>query len=79
MHVKFWLEKLKGKDHLGHNKCRWDENIKMDLRHRVWRCGVDSIGLEYSRMLVNVVMTLQVLSSILTPASDIGNMYQSPW
>jgi hypothetical protein len=32
MHTQFWLESLQGGDHLGRLKCRWEDDIKMDLR-----------------------------------------------
>jgi hypothetical protein len=33
MHIKFWSENLKGRDHLRH-RCRWDGNIKMDFKEK---------------------------------------------
>jgi hypothetical protein len=33
-----------GKRPLGRPRYRWEDNIKMDLREKVWRCGLDSFG-----------------------------------
>jgi hypothetical protein len=44
MLTKFWLERLKGTDHL---EGRW-KNIKMDLR-KIWFGGVDWIYLAQDR------------------------------
>jgi hypothetical protein len=32
MRTKFWLHSLKEKRLLGKNRCRWEDNINMDLR-----------------------------------------------
>jgi hypothetical protein len=52
-----------GKRPLGRPRCRWVDNIKMDLREREWD-GVDWIDLaqdrEQWRALVNTVMNLRV-------------------
>jgi hypothetical protein len=39
MHTKFWLENLKGKDHL-----RWEDAIRMDLGEIVGGFGLDLCG-----------------------------------
>jgi hypothetical protein len=36
MHTVFWLENLKGKRPLGRSRCRWEHNIRMDLREIGW-------------------------------------------
>jgi hypothetical protein len=33
-----------GRRPLGRPRCRWEGNIKMDLRETVWGCGLDSLG-----------------------------------
>jgi hypothetical protein len=34
-----------GRRPVGRPKCRWEDNIKTDLReNRVWGCGLDSLG-----------------------------------
>jgi hypothetical protein len=52
-----------GKRLLARPKCRWVNNIKMDLREIVWD-GMDWIGLAQNRdqwrALVNTVMNLRV-------------------
>jgi hypothetical protein len=40
MHAKFWLESLKRRRPLGRRGCRWEDNIKMDLRE-IGLGGVD--------------------------------------
>jgi hypothetical protein len=30
--TQFWAENLKGINHLGDNRCRWEDDTKMDLR-----------------------------------------------
>jgi hypothetical protein len=38
----FWLESLKGRDHLGRPRHRWEGDIKMDLWEiDCWGCGLD--------------------------------------
>jgi hypothetical protein len=32
VHTTFWLGSLKGGDHLGRPRRRWEDNIKMNLR-----------------------------------------------
>jgi hypothetical protein len=48
---------------LGRPRCRWVDNIKMDLREIGWG-GMDWIGLSQNRdqwrTLVNTIMNLQV-------------------
>jgi hypothetical protein len=55
--------KPKGKRPLGRPRCRWEENIKIDLREIVWG-GMDWIDLAQDRdqwrALVNTVMNLRV-------------------
>jgi hypothetical protein len=55
--------KARGREPLGRPRCRWVDNIKMDLLEIGWG-GVDWIGLAQdrnkSRALVNVVLNLQV-------------------
>jgi hypothetical protein len=55
--------KPEGKIQLGRTRCRWEDNIKMDLREVGWG-GMDWIHLAQDRdqwrALVNMVMNLQV-------------------
>jgi len=55
--------KSEGKRPLGRPKCRWDDNIKMDL-HEVGCGGIDWIDLAQDRdrwqALVSAVMNLRV-------------------
>jgi hypothetical protein len=55
--------KPEGKRPLGRPRCRWVDNIKMDLGETVWD-GVDWNDLaqdrDQCRVLVNTVMNLQV-------------------
>jgi hypothetical protein len=55
--------KPKGKRPLGRSRCRWEDNIKMDLRGIVWG-GMDWIYLDQDRAqwrdLVNTVMNIRV-------------------
>jgi hypothetical protein len=55
--------KPKGKRPLGRPKCRWEDNIRMDLREIGWG-GVDWIDLAQDRdqwrAFVNTVMNLRV-------------------
>jgi hypothetical protein len=46
MCTKFWLESLKRP--LGRPRCRWEDNIKMDLRE-AGMVGVDCIHLAQDR------------------------------
>jgi hypothetical protein len=55
--------KPEGKRPLGRRRCRWVDNIKMDLREIEWG-GMDWIDLAQDRdqwrVLVNTVMNLRV-------------------
>jgi len=55
--------KSEGKKQLGRPRCRWGDNIKIDLQEVVC-CGMDLIDVPQGRYtlpaLVNVVMNLQV-------------------
>jgi hypothetical protein len=57
------VEKLEGKKQLGRRRCRWEDNIRMDLREIGWG-GMDWIDLAQDRdqwrALVNTVMNLRV-------------------
>jgi hypothetical protein len=44
MHTKLGFGKSEGKRPLGRSFCRWEDNIKMDLREIVWE-NVDWINL----------------------------------
>jgi hypothetical protein len=63
MHIGYWWESQKVRDPLGRPRCRWVDNIKMDLREIGWD-GVDWIDLaqdrDQSRALVNTVINLRV-------------------
>ena len=52
-----------GKRPLGKARCRWEDNITMDLQDMGWGRGVDWIDLAQGRnrwqALVNAVMNLQ--------------------
>jgi hypothetical protein len=48
MHTLFWLENLKGGRPLGRHRCRWEDNIRMDLREIEWE-GVEWIHLIQDR------------------------------
>jgi len=57
MHIKFWLECLKGRP-----GCRWEDNFKLDLMEVGWE-GVDWIHLAQDRdqwQAFVKVMSLQV-------------------
>jgi hypothetical protein len=60
---KILVGKPEGKTPLGRPRCRWVDNIKMDLRETGWD-GMDWIELTQDRdqwrALVNTVMNLQV-------------------
>jgi hypothetical protein len=44
MHIKFWSENLKGRDHLEERQ-RWEDSIKMYLKNNEVRSsGLDSSG-----------------------------------
>jgi hypothetical protein len=55
--------KPEGKRPLGRPRCKWEDNIRMDLRERGW-CGMDWIDQAQDRdqwrALVNTVMNLRV-------------------
>jgi hypothetical protein len=57
------VRKPEGKRPLGRPRCRWEDNIKMDLREVVWG-GMDWINLAQDRdrwrALVNAVMNLRL-------------------
>jgi hypothetical protein len=57
------VEKPEGRRPLGSHRCRWEDNIKMDLRE-IGFGDVDWIHLAHDRdrwqALVNTVMSLQV-------------------
>jgi hypothetical protein len=57
------VRKPEGKRPLGRHRCRWEDNVKMDLQE-VGCGGMDWIGLaqnrETGRALVNAVMHLRV-------------------
>jgi hypothetical protein len=39
------VERPEGRRPLGRPRCRWEDNIKMDLREiGFWGCGLDSLG-----------------------------------
>jgi hypothetical protein len=63
MHIRgYWtlVGKPEGKRPLGRPRCRWVDNIKMDLREIRWD-GMDWIDLAQEwRPLVNTVMNLRV-------------------
>jgi hypothetical protein len=48
-----------GKRPLGRPRCRWRDNIKMDLRQIGWD-GVDWIDMGQDRALVNTILNLRV-------------------
>jgi len=54
--------KPEGKRALGRRRCRWEDNMRLDLRE-IWWEGVDWIHLDQDRdqwqALVNTVMNLQ--------------------
>jgi hypothetical protein len=56
--------KREGNRLLGRPRCRWEDNIKMDLQKLGWGGDIDWIDLDQDRdrwqALVNVVMNLQV-------------------
>ena len=59
----FWWGRSEGKRPLGRPRCRWEENIKMDLQE-VGCGGMDWIEVAQDRdrwrALVNAVMNLRV-------------------
>jgi hypothetical protein len=63
MHVGYWWERQKVRDHWEDLDVRWVDNIKMDLRE-IGFDGIDWIDLAQGRyqwkVLVNTVMNLWV-------------------
>jgi hypothetical protein len=63
MHIGYWWESQKERDHLGRPRRRWVDNIKMDLTEIGWD-GMDWIYLAQDkdqwRALVNTVMNIRV-------------------
>jgi hypothetical protein len=63
MHMGYWWEIKKKRRQLGRPRCRWVDNIKMDLREIGWG-GMDWIDLAQDRdqwrTLVNTVLNLRV-------------------
>jgi hypothetical protein len=62
--IGFFVGKPEGRRPLGRPRCRWEDNIKMDLREVAWGGGMDWINVAQDRdrwrALVNVVMNLRV-------------------
>jgi hypothetical protein len=60
---KILVRKSEGKKPVGRLRCKWMDNIKMDLREIRW-CGMDLVDLvqdrDQRRALVNTVMNLRV-------------------
>jgi hypothetical protein len=60
---KILVRKPEGKRTVGNPECRWEDNIRMNLRERLWE-GVDWIHLDQDRdqwlAIVNRVMNLWV-------------------
>ena len=58
-----WVEKSEGKSQLGRPRCRWDDNITMDLQEMLLD-GIVWIELAQDRgrwwAIVNAVMSLRV-------------------
>jgi hypothetical protein len=50
--------KPEGERQLGRPRCRWEDNIEMDLQEVGW--GIDWIDLAYDKVLINAVMSLRV-------------------
>jgi hypothetical protein len=63
MHTVFWLENLKGRNHLEYSSIDGEDSIRMDLREMGWE-GVDCVHLAQDRDqwwdLVDTVMNLWV-------------------
>jgi hypothetical protein len=63
MHIGYWWEIQKERDHWGRPRRRWVDNIKIDLREIGWDVG-DWIDLAQDRdqwrALVKAVMNLRV-------------------
>jgi hypothetical protein len=64
IHYRILVGKPEGKRPLGRPRCRWVENIKMDLRETEWD-AMDWIDLAQDRdqwkALVNTVLNFRVL------------------
>jgi hypothetical protein len=63
MHIGFWWKKREGKRQLRRPRCRWVDNIKIDLREigwggRVWNDLTQNM--DQWRVLVNTVMKFRV-------------------
>jgi hypothetical protein len=60
---RIWVGKPEGKRPIGRPRCRWVDNIKMDLRDIGWG-GMDWIDMVHDRdqcrAVVNTVMNLRV-------------------
>jgi hypothetical protein len=50
MHIGFWWEIQKERDHQEDLRSRWDNNIRMDLREREREDGMVWIGLMWLRI-----------------------------
>jgi hypothetical protein len=63
MNIGYWWERKEGKRPLGRPRCRWVDNIKMNLREIEWD-GVDWIDMAQDsdqwRNLVNTVINFRV-------------------
>jgi len=63
VHTGFWGGKLREKRTFGRPRCRWEDNIKMDLQEVRWG-GMDWIFLaqnwDRSQAVVNMVINLWV-------------------
>jgi hypothetical protein len=63
MHVGYWWESQKERDHREDQDVKWVDSVKMDLKEIGW-VGVDWFGVAQDRdqwkVLVNTVMSLQV-------------------
>jgi hypothetical protein len=76
--------KPEGKRPLGRPRCRWEDNLRMDLREIGW-CGMDWIDLaqdmEQWRALVNTVLKLKMPKSVgkLLSSCTLLNKDPAPW
>jgi hypothetical protein len=48
MHIGYWWESQKERDHLGRPRHRWVDNIKMDVREIGWG-GIDWVDMARDR------------------------------